>query len=253
MNMMKIVVIEDQVQLRRNLIHQIHQSNLGFEVIGEAHSVSSGIKVILECKPDIVFFDVEIIEGSSFEILDVLPEINFKTVFATAHGHFAIKAIKYSAFDFLLKPFQPLELKQTLVKLRDEFYKKDDYKAKFELLFNELKGKVNQKIAISSLDTVRYILVDKITRLEADGSYCSIILDSGEVIVGSKNMRHFEQLLPTQQFVKVHRSHVINLNYVDSIIKTDGGFIKLFSGDEIPISRRKKEEFLKLIESKQAG
>lgn len=250
--MMKIVVIEDQVQLRRNLIHQIHQSNLGFEVIGEAHSVSEGIKVILNCKPDIVFFDIEIIEGSSFEILDVLPEINFKSVFATAHGHFAIKAIKYSAFDFLLKPFQPLELKKTLVKLRDDFSKKDDYKAKFELLFNELKGKTNQKIAISSLDTVRYILIDQITRLEADGSYCRIVLNSGETIIGSKNMRHFELLLPPEHFVKVHRSHVINLNFVDSIIKSDGGFIKLLNGNEIPISRRKKEEFLKLIELKQA-
>ena len=155
--MMKVVVIEDQVQLRRNLIHQIHESNLGFEVIGEAHSVSEGIKVILKCKPDIVFFDIEIIEGSSFEILDVLPEINFKSVFATAHDHLAIKAIKYSAFDFLLKPFQPIELKRTLVKLRDDFFKKDDYKAKFELLFNELKGKTNQKIAISSLESVKYI------------------------------------------------------------------------------------------------
>ena len=251
--MMKVVVIEDQVQLRRNLIHQIHQINLGFEVVGEADSVSKGIKMILKCKPDIVFFDIEIIEGSSFEILDALPEINFKSVFATAHDHFAIKAIKYSAFDFLVKPFQPEDLEQTLLKLRNDIFKKDDYHAKFELLFNELKGKVNHKIAISSVDSVKYVEVDKIVRLEADGSYCSIFLDTGEIITASKNMGFFEQLLPQKQFIKVHRSHLINLHFVDSIVKNDGGFIKLSSGVEIPISRRKKDEILRIIEMKMMG
>jgi two-component system, LytTR family, response regulator len=250
--MMKIVVIEDQQQLRRNLIHQIHQSNLGFTVVGEAGSVSEGIKTILRCDPDIVFFDIEIIEGSSFEILDALPQINFKTVFATAHDHFAVKAIKYSAFDFLVKPFQTIELNQTLMKLRDGFFKKEDQQAKIELLFNELSGKKNQKIAISSLDAVKYVMVDKIVRLEADGSYCTIFLETGEQIVSSKNMGHFEQLLSKQTFIKVHRSHVVNVNYIDAMIKTDGGVLKLTNQAEIPISRRKKEDILKFIQQKFA-
>ncbi len=249
---MKIVVIEDQAPLRKNLIHQIRESKLGFEVVGEAASVSDGIQAILTCAPDIVFFDIEIIEGSSFEILDALPTLDFKSVFVTAHDHFAIKAIKYSAFDFLLKPFQPAELFQTLVKLRDDFYKKDDYQAKFEMLFNELKGKNNQKIAINSLDAVRYILINNIVRLEADGSYCRIYMDTGETIVSSKNMHHFETVLPQNRFIKVHRSHIINLNCIDAILKTDGGSIKLSNGHEIPISRRKKEDFLRIIEEKLA-
>lgn len=247
---MKIIVIEDQAPLRKNLIHQICESDLGFEVVGEADSVSQGALVILRQKPDIVFFDIEIIEGTSFEILDALPTLDFKSVFVTAHDHFAIKAIKYSAFDFLLKPVQADELKITLTKLRDDFYKKDDYQAKFELLFNELKGNRNQKIAISSLDSVRYLMVNQIVRLEADGSYCSIIMADGETIVSSKNMFHYEQILPTDTFIKVHRSHIINPNFVEAIIKTDGGSIKLSNGHVIPISRRKKEEFLRIIEEK---
>lgn len=251
--MIKVVVIEDQIQLRRNLIHQIYQANLGFEIVGEAASVSEGIKVLTSIQPDIVFFDIEIIEGTSFEILDALPVINFKSVFATAHDHFAIKAIKYSAFDFLVKPFQPNELEQALLKLKSELLKKDNYQEKFELLFNELKGKINNKIAISSADSVRYVEVNKIVRLEADGSYCSIFLDSKDVIVASKNMKFFEQLLPTEQFIKVHRTHIINIHFVDSIIKNEGGSIKLSTGIEIPISRRKKDEFLRLIELKIMG
>lgn len=250
--MMRIVVIEDQAPLRKNLIHQICESNLGFEVVGEADSVSHGVFTILTKKPDIVFFDIEIIEGTSFEILDALPTLDFKSVFVTAHDHFAIKSIKYSAFDFLLKPVQSDELRVTLTKLRDEFYKKDDYQAKFELLFNELKGNRNQKIAISSLDAVRYLLVNQIVRLEADGSYCRIIMADGEAIVSSKNMHHYEQVLPSDTFIKVHRSHIINTNFVNAIIKTDGGSIQLSNGHEIPISRRKKEVFLRIIEEKLA-
>jgi two-component system LytT family response regulator len=247
---MRVVVIEDQLPLRKNLIHQITESELGFVVVGEAGTVSEGIKLITAVQPDIVFFDIEIIEGSSFEILDALPQINFKSIFVTAHDHFAIKAIKYSAFDFILKPFRPAELMQTLLKIKKSFERKEDYSAKFELLYNELHGKQNEKIAISSLESVRYILVENIVRLEADGSYCSIHLIDGEVIVSSKNMKHYELVLPTENFIKVHRSHIINSNYIQSILKADGGAIQLSNKDEVPISRRKKDEFLQLIQLK---
>ncbi|MFK8037616.1 MAG: LytR/AlgR family response regulator transcription factor [Crocinitomicaceae bacterium] len=247
---MKVVVIEDQLPLRKNLIYQIRESNLGFNVVGEASSVTEGTRAILQTSPDIVFFDIEIIEGSSFEILDALPALNFKSVFVTAYDHFAIKAIKYSAFDFLLKPFKPEELIQTLLKLKKTIHTKDDYKSKFEILFNELKGKENPKIAISSLESVRYIMTNNIIRLEADSSYCSIHLVGGEVIVSSKNMKHYELVLPAHNFIKVHRSHIINTNMITAILKNDGGSIKLINNDEVPISRRKKEEFLELIKRK---
>lgn len=247
---MRVVVIEDQIQLRKSLIHQIIEANLGFEIVGEADSVSSGIGVIIQKKPDIVFFDVEIIEGSSFQILDALPEINFKTVFATAHGHFAIKAIKYSAFDFLLKPFRNDELIDTLEKLKNDFGQKDNYDEKFQMLFNELRGKENKKIAISSLEEIKYVFVKDILRIEADRSYCQIFLINNSKITSSKSMKHYEMLLPSSSFIKVHRSHIINMNFVDSVIKTNGGFVKLSSQDEIPLSRRKKDEFLMILEKK---
>ncbi|MFT5820527.1 MAG: two-component system LytT family response regulator [Crocinitomix sp.] len=250
---MKVVIIEDQVQLRKSLVFQIHQADLGFKVVGEADGVTSGIGTIIKHKPDIVFFDIEIIEGSSFEILDALPLINFKSVFATAHGHFAIKAIKYSAFDFLVKPYKTSELHDTLLKLKQEIGQKDDYKEKFELLFNELKGRKNKKIAISSLDEVKYIPIHEILRIEADRSYCKIVLKDNQKILSSRNMKHYESLLPDSIFIKVHRSHVINLNFIKSIIKTDGGFVKLINNDEIPLSRRKKEDFLRIIEDKLAN
>lgn len=247
---MKVVIIEDQYQLRKSLIQQIEKANLGFQVAGTGESVSQGIGIIVQKKPDFVFFDIEIMHGTSFEILDALPEINFKSVFITAHGHFAIKAIKYSAFDFLLKPVNPAELINTLIKLKNEFEQKDDYKEKFELLFNELKGKSNHKIAVRSLDSIRYIPVKSIIRIEADRSYSYIKLDDGSTITSSKNMSHYENLLPENEFIKIHRSHIINFEKIDSVIKSDGGHIKLVNQEIIPISRRKKEEFLSMIENK---
>ena len=135
---MKIVIVEDQPLLRQNLKQQIDEARLGFEVVGLAASVTEGIGVIIQKKPDFVFFDIEIVEGTSFDILDALPDINFKSVFVTAHGHFAIKAIKYSAFDFLVKPVDNGELINTLERLKTEFNQQEDYKEKFEILFNEL-------------------------------------------------------------------------------------------------------------------
>lgn len=245
---MKVVVIEDQPKLRKNLIHQIIQADLGFYVVGEADSVSSGTSLILREQPDIVFMDIEILEGTSFAILDNLKRIDFKIVFVTAHGHFAIKAIKYSAFDFLLKPFKTEELVSTLKRLRSTEGEDENYKLKFELLFNELNGKKNKKIAISSLESVKFVAVDQIIRIEAERSYCRIILSDKHQILSSKNMHHYELMLTEQNFVKIHRSHIINLDYVDTVLKSNGGFVKLNNGDEVPISRRKKDYFLQVIE-----
>ncbi|MEZ4937567.1 MAG: LytTR family DNA-binding domain-containing protein [Crocinitomicaceae bacterium] len=245
---MKVIVIEDQPQLRKNLIQQIIQADLGYYVVGEADSVSSGIQIIQKEKPDIVFMDIEIYEGTSFDILDSLRNPDFKIVFVTAHGHFAIKAIKYSAFDFLLKPFKKEELVETLQKIKSTKEEKTDYKLKFELLFNELKGKKNKKIAISSLDSVKFISIDEIIRIEADRSYCKICLTNQKQILSSKNMHHYETMLTEANFVKIHRSHIINLNFVDTVLKSNGGFVKLVNGEEIPISRRKKDYFLQVIE-----
>lgn len=247
---MKIVIIEDQQLLRKSLKSQIENTHLGFEVVGEAESVSQGIGIITLKKPDIVFFDIEIKEGTSFEILDTLENINFKSVFVTAHGHFAIKAIKYSAFDFLLKPVEQGELVETLNKLKQEFKHGDDYKQKFEILFNELKGKSNNKIAIRSMDSIKYITTDSIIRIEADRSYCTLHIDNGTKITSSKNTNHYENLLPNTLFIKVHRSHIINIDKVDAVIKTEGGYIRLTNQELIPISRRKKEEFMNVIEAK---
>ncbi len=247
---MRTVVIEDQIQLRKSLEQQINGYGSGFKVIAGAGSVTEGIGLIMRHQPELVVFDIEIIEGTSFDILDALPKIDFKIIFATAHGHFAIKAIKYSAFDYLLKPIDPGELSAALDKLNQQKSVSDDYKEKFELLFNELKGIGNKKIGISSLDSVTYVEIRDIVRFEAQRSYCKIVLANGKHLMSSKNMAHYEGLLPHHEFSKIHRSHIINVSCVEAVIKSEGGAVQLKNGDIVPISRRKKDDFLEFLNSR---
>ena len=247
---MRVVIVEDQVPLRDSLIQTIHELDSSFQIVGQASGVIDGIKTILSQQPDIVFLDVEIAGGTSFNILDAIPTINFKTVFITGYNHFAIKAIKYSAFDFLLKPVDKIELAETLKRLTFEKNKKDNYDEKLNLLFNQLKGEDCKKIGISSLDSIRYIEVDQIVRIEADRSYSHIVLGNGDKITSSKSLNHYEKILPHSQFFKIHRSHFININFIESLVKSEGGFVIMSDHYEVPISRRRKEEFLKTLDQK---
>jgi len=247
---MRIVIVEDEIPLRNSLKKEILALNSDFVIAGEASGVLDGIKIINQVKPDIVFFDIEIIGGTSFDILDTLNEITFKTIFVTAHNHFAIKAIKYSAFDYLLKPVNPNDLRESIAKIATENQLKDDYQQKLDLLFNELKGKNNQKIGITSLDAVNYIDINDIVRIEADRSYCHIFLTNNKKITSSKSLNYYEKILPMDVFFKIHRSHLININKIEALIKTDGGYVQMSSNVSVPISRRKKEEFMKILDRK---
>lgn len=247
---MKIVLVEDETPLRESLRKTILELRPDFEIVGEAQGVIDGIKTILSTAPDIVFMDVEIAGGTSFNILDAIPDISFKTVFVTGYNHFAVKAIKYSAFDFLLKPIDREELQTTLERLVKEINTQDNYDEKLELLFNQLKGVDCQKIGISSLDAVRYIEIDKIVRVEADRSYSTIVLTDNSKLTSSKSLNHYEKILPSGKFIKIHRSHFININCIDTLVRSDGGYVIMSDQFEVPISRRKKEEFLKILDEK---
>lgn len=245
---MKVVIVEDQAPLRSSLIQTISELYPDFKIVGEATGVLDGIKAILTHSPDIVFLDIEIVGGTSFDILDTLPEITFKTIFVTGFNHFAIKAIKYSAFDYLLKPIQKDDLKNTLDRLSKEIGVQDNYPEKLNLLFDQLKGVESTKIGISSFETIRYIEIKNIVRIEADRSYCTIVLDDNSKITSSKSLNHYEKILPQNHFFKVHRSHFININYIDTLVKSDGGYIVMSDESNVPISRRKKEEFFQILD-----
>lgn len=244
--MLKAIIIDDESKGRMALAQKLTDYCKEVLIVGEAENGEAGIKLIEKTKPDIVFLDIEMPRMDGFEMLHRLPQKNFHLIFTTAYDQYAIKAIKYAAFDYLLKPVDIEELKLAISKI--SMYQHAHTEKKLELLDQNLSGKnAFNKIAISTLDGLLFFEIKDIVHLEANSNYTTLYFVSGSKLVASKTLKDFEELLPADIFFRVHHSHLINLNYIKRYIKGDGGQIELQNGNYVDVSRRKKEEFLKTI------
>ncbi len=247
--MLKAIIIDDEAKGRMALAQKLTDYCKEVCIIGEAENGEAGIKLIEKTKPDIVFLDIEMPRMDGFEMLHRLPEKNFHLIFTTAYDQYAIKAIKYAAFDYLLKPIDIDELKLAVSKINT--YQHVHTEKKLELLDQNFHEKnAFNKIAISTLDGLLFFEIKDIIRLEANSNYTALYFVSGSKLVASKTLKDFEDLLPADIFFRVHHSHLINLNYIKRYIKGDGGQIELQNGNYVDVARRKKEEFLKAIGQK---
>lgn len=240
------IIIDDEAKGRMALKQKLQDYCKEVQVAGEAENGETGIKLIEKIKPDIVFLDIEMPRMDGFEMLHRLPEKNFHLIFTTAYDQYAIKAIKYAAFDYLLKPVDIEELKMAIAKIHSQKQPYTD--KKLTLLDQNLHSKnAFNKIAISTLDGLLFFEIKDIVQLEANSNYTTLHFVNGAKLVASKTLKDFEELLPTDIFFRVHHSHLINLNYIKRYIKGDGGQIELHNGNYVDVSRRKKEDFLKII------
>ena len=206
-----------------------------------------GIGLIEKYKPQLVFLDIEMPKMNGFEMLNVIKEKNFQVIFTTAYDQYAIKAIKYAAFDYLLKPIDIEELKTAVAKIADK--ETSETKKQVELLQQNMQHPKKQlnKLAVPTLDGLLFYDINDIIHLEANSNYTQIFFNNQTKILASKTLKDFEELLPQDIFFRVHHSHLINLNYIKKYIKGDGGQIELQNGTCVDVSRRKKDEFLKTI------
>ena len=244
--MLKAIIIDDEAKGRMALKQKLQDYCKEVQAIGEAENGEVGIQLIEKTKPDIVFLDIEMPRMDGFEMLHRLPEKNFHLIFTTAYDQYAIKAIKYAAFDYLLKPVDIEELKLAISKI--SIHQHAHTEKKLDLLDQNFAGKnAFNKIAISTLDGLLFFEIKDIVHLEANSNYTTLYFVSGSKLVASKTLKDFEELLPADIFFRVHHSHLINLNYIKRYIKGDGGQIELQNGNYIDVARRKKEEFLKAI------
>ena len=245
--MQKAVIIDDEAKGRLALKEKLKQYCPGIEVVAEAANGKEGIVAIETQHPQIIFLDIEMPIMNGFEMLNNLPDKNFHIIFTTAYDQYAIKAIKYAAFDYLLKPVDIEELKATLSKLDEK--ENLQTKNQIELLHqNMLQPKKHlHKLAIPTLDGLFFYDINDVVHLEANSNYTHIHFLNKTKILASKTLKEFEELLPGDIFFRPHHSHVINLNYIKRYIKGDGGQIELQNGTHVDVSRRKKEEFLKII------
>lgn len=246
--MKRALIIDDENRTRDLIAKMINSFGLDIEAIPAGENVQSGIAAIEELKPDIVFLDIQMPDGTGFDVLKSVKNKNFEVVFITAHEEFAIKAIKFSALDYLLKPIDPTELKlavEKAIKAVDD--KKED--SQFEALQYNIQPNQKRRLVLKTQESVHVIELDEIIRCEADRNYTSFFLVGGKKILVSKTLKEYETLLSPHNFLRIQQSHLINLDYVDRYDKGNGGSVVMKDGSEVPLSPAKREIFFKILEN----
>ena len=215
------------------------------DVCGKANNIKEGVALINELKPDLVFLDVEMPNGTGFELLTHFPEKNFDVIFITAFNHYAIQAIKFSAVDYLLKPIninEFIEAVNKVVSKRNSGVRTGN--ENFDILLENLRTSHPTRLVIPTSDGREYLNPKDIIRIEADRSYSWFFITGRHKILVSRHLKEFQDLLNDRNFFRPHNSHLINLDFVKKFIRHDGGYIEMTDGSQIPISRNRKDLFL---------
>ena len=246
--MLKAIIIDDEASSRNALRQKLINHCPDVMVIAECENGEEGIKSIEENKPDIIFLDVEMPRMNGFSMLQQLKQHNFEIIFITAYDYYAIKAIKYSALDYLVKPVEIADLKIAVEKVIEKRKKSTDNIALETLLHNLMnKEKEEHRIAIPTIDGLQFIETGNIIYLEADSNYTVIYLKGDKKITVAKTLKEFEELLPVSIFIRIHHSYIINKKFIQRYIKGEGGQVVMSNERILDVSRRKKEEFMKAI------
>lgn len=244
--MIRAIIIDDESNIRQLLSSFIEQECTDVDIIGEADSVASGISIIQETKPDLVFLDIRLPDGAGFDILTRIETIDFNIIFITAYDEYAVRAFEYSAIDYILKPFDPVLLKRAIK--RATHIMKAELSLKMNTLLSNLDEKEDKKIVFNTSDHVYIIKVKDIICLESDQNYTTVNIDGNRKILISKTLKEYESMLGDYNFLRVHRSHLINPSYIEGYEKTEGGTIIMKNGHRIPVSSRRKDVVLEYFE-----
>ena len=247
MGILRAIIIDDE-QHCIDRLHKLLENHIEtISVIDRFSTIASARKGIEAQKPDVVFLDIQLDNGTAFDLLRSLSKIEFQIIFTTAYGHFAIEAIKFSAFDYLLKPIDPDELKQTLQRLDSKLHK-EHLSLKIQTLFHNSEQETgdNKKIVLSDKQGLSFIRISDIVRCQADINYTHIFLKDGKKKTASKTLKHFEKLLENHSFFRTHQSHLINTNCIEEYIK-EGNIIVMTDKSQVGVSTRRKDAFLKII------
>src|SRR5262245_61400240 len=218
--MIRTVVIEDEEHSRKMLLEILHDHCPQLNVVGDADSVKTGLTTIAVERPELVFLDIELQSETSFEMLERLPEINFELVFTTAFDHYALKAIKFCAIDYLLKPIDLKELQMAVAKAEKRLNRAYLNK-NLEVLVHNLKSgsQKNHRIAVSTLEGLLFLNVCDIIYCESNGPYTHFILRQGNKIITSKHLKEYENLLSGYDFFRIHKSYLVNLQEIQKYIR----------------------------------
>jgi len=242
------ILIDDESNSRNALRQKLMSYCPSITILQECENGEEGIAAIENLKPDIVFLDVEMPRMNGFVMLQQLQQRNFELIFTTAYDHYAIQAIRFSALDYLVKPIDVQGLKDAVEKAIER-KQTNIPNQRIETLLHNLLNEKNQKhrLAIPSQEGLHFVDMTDIIYLEAESNYCSIYVQPEARYLVSKTLKDFEELLPTAIFIRIHHSYIINKNHVRKYLKGEGGQVMMSNGKTLDVSRRKKEEFLRVI------
>ncbi|MCK4569014.1 MAG: response regulator transcription factor [Bacteroidales bacterium] len=248
--MIKTIVIDDEVKARETILNMLETYCRDVEVIGTAGSVEEGVKVLGDHSPDLVLLDIKMADGTGFDLLRKLGKIDFLVIFITAFEEFAIRAIKFSAIDYILKPLDPDELMNAVQKAQDVIHK-ENMSVKLEALYENLDmlNTSTKKIVLKTSNSVHIVNLKDIVRCESEKNYTHFFTVENEKITVSKTLKEYNELLNDYKFYRVHQSHLINLAHIKRYEKQKGGFLIMDDNSSVPVSFRKKEDLMKLFKS----
>ena len=246
--MMKVVIIDDEDHIRDSLVKLLAKHCPQVMVAGEANAVSSGRKVIEEFHPDLVLLDIQMNDGTGFDLLQSFHAIDFRVIFITAYDQYAVQAFRFSAVDYLLKPVNPEHLVAAIE--RAALLIREHFNVQMDALYENLKSVARQdkKIILKTTEQIHLLDLKNIVACESDSCYTTIHTMDGQHIMVAKTLKEYEEMLAGCGFYRVHKSFLINLAHIRRFDKQDGGFIVLTNELKIPVASRKREEMMELLE-----
>lgn len=247
--MIRCVLIDDEKNALEMMEWLLKTYCPDVEIAAMCNSSEQGIEAINKYRPDIVFLDIEMPNMNGFDMLERFDKIFFDVVFCTAYDQFAIKAFKYSALNYLLKPVDPDELKDTIHRIEQK--KSTPSKEQFDLLIQTMKQSnkaTPQRIALTTGDGLLFVPTTEIIYCEAESNYTNVVLSGGKKILVSKVLKDIDEVLSGPDFYRVHSSFLININRIKKLVRGDGGYIIMDNDATVNISRTKRQEFMEMFE-----
>lgn len=240
------ILVDDMPQALSMLEQDIANNHPILKIIGTANSVVSAAKILQKQQPDILFLDIMLGDGTGFDLLEIIPNLSSKIIFVTASDEFAIRAFKFAAIDYILKPYSDEELKNAIEKAIHQIQPKNEQLS----VLQESIATPNQlpkKISLHTLDKIVVVALDEIIRCKSDSNYTTFYFENGTKIMVTKTLKFYADLLKENSFLRVHQSHLVNTKFIKEFIKSDGGYLVLKDKSSVPVSVRKRAEVIEAL------
>lgn len=248
MKKLTAILVDDMPNALEMLANDIAENHPEIAIIGTAISVVSAAKLLQKKQPDILFLDIMLGDGTGFDVLEIFPNLSSKIIFVTASDAYAIKAFKFAAIDYILKPYTEEDLANALEKAQHQIQPDNHQLSVLQQTVMQPSNKP-EKISLHTAEKIVVVNIEDIIRCKSDNNYTTFHFINGTKILVSKTLKYYADLLKEVDFIRVHQSHLVNMKYIKEFIKSDGGYLLLKDSSNVPVSVRKRNEVLSILNS----